>query len=127
MRTRRGRRTRLASTTPQERVAVGTIAVIAAIGALAAGAHPTPHLYGDVVLTVAFAVLVTLAASVARTWAWIVLASAAAVFAAPNHPEAAFGVEGIALVAALVDIGWRRVYGALVGAASVQLLLRLGG
>src|SRR5690349_20414869 len=119
MSTRPRRRRRLKSITAEERLVVGLASALAAIGALAAGAHPTPHLVSDVMLTAGFAVVLTLAASVARTWAWVMLASTAAVATGGEYPIAAIAVELYALIATVVDVPLRRMFGAFVGASAV--------
>lgn len=91
---------------------------------MAAGA-PTGYGWVDAVFRAGFAVGVTLAAARSRRWTWVFLAGVAAV-AATGRPLtlAALAALAVALAAVLVDVR-RRPLGALVGALSVQVLLRL--
>lgn len=107
-------------------VGVAVASAGGAVGALVVHARPSANSASDVLLVALFAVTVTVAASVASTWTVVVLASVAAVFTAPHYFVAAALVEGIALVAAVIDVPQRRIVGAAVGAGSVQLLLRIG-
>ncbi len=102
---------------------MATAVVAGTVGAFAA-AQPTVYLVSDVVIRFAVAALVTLAASRARRWTWLVLAGLAVVGAPPGVWLA------VCAVGALVAVGTtflvrRRIYGAIVGACSVQGLLRL--
>ncbi len=79
----------------------------------------------DVVYRAAFAVLVTVAASEARRWSWFILTGVTALFARSGLP---FALALVALaVAMLSTVSPRRVrrWGAVIGALSVQALLRL--
>ena len=91
---------------------------------MAAGA-PTGYGWVDAVFRAGFAVGVTLAAARSRRWTWVFLAGVAAL-AATGRPLTlvALTALAVALAAVLVDVR-RRPLGALVGALSVQVLLRL--
>ena len=60
---------------------IGVLAVAAAVGAVLADTAPTGWRPTDVVLPALLAAGVTIAASKARRWTWLVLAATAALFA----------------------------------------------
>ncbi|CAN5785084.1 hypothetical protein BH24ACT3_BH24ACT3_18520 [soil metagenome] len=100
------------------------LAALAAVGAVATRPAPTGVVVRDVVFTAAFAALVTLAATRAKRWTWLVLAGVAATVcsAVPALPLAL-----VALAVGLMSAFFRRpprAAGALVaGAALVALLV----
>ncbi|CAN5528357.1 hypothetical protein BH20ACT2_BH20ACT2_15360 [soil metagenome] len=103
---------------------VAPIAVLAAIGAVAARPAPTGATVIDGLLTAILAVVIALAAARAKRWTWLVLAGVAATFAS-GVPALALAL--IALCLALASAFSRRppqAMGALAaGAAFVALLL----
>ena len=117
---------RRAAPAPAERWLAAIVAGAAAVGGAVADCHPTGNRAADVVLTAAFAGIVTLAASISRPIAWIVAATAA-VLVAPGHLLAvAVALAVLAVTAAVMDVPARRVIGAVLVGALVQVLLRLG-
>lgn len=106
--------------------------VIAAGGAIAAGAsgaRPTGWVVSDVVWTAGFGLVVALGAARARRWTWLVVAGVAAT-AAEGSTQLAVALLALALAfASTVFDRQARPYlpicGALIGALSVQVLLRL--
>jgi hypothetical protein len=112
-------------TTDVERRLIVATAVIAGVGAAFAGGEPTGFAPSDVLLRFGFATVVTLASSRARRWTWIVLAGVAGV-AAEDGTYVLVG--GVALTFAIAGslLSRRRLVGALAGALSMQVLLRLG-
>lgn len=105
---------------------VWLVAMASAVGAVLAGNHPTGAFAGDAVAGAGFAVAVCYAGSRARRWSLVVLAAVASVAAVAQ------GVVGLLALAALggalaqVVLDRRdRVTGALIAAASTQVLLRL--
>jgi hypothetical protein len=110
--------------TPLERRLVWGIAAAGGVAAMFAGCAPTGTAVVDPLLTGAFAVLVSLAASRARRWTWVVLAG---VGAAASEDPWLVALAGAALVVAILG-GLRtrsRALGAAVGALAMQVLLRL--
>lgn len=117
-----GRRRSVATT--EEKVVVGVIAALGAVGALLSSASPTGHTVIDALYRVGFVVLLTLAASRARRWSVVIGSALAAV-----------GSLGLALVAAVIALLLAvflvgrdvrsRVYGAAIGALMGFALLRL--
>lgn len=109
----------------RSRLAVGLVTAAAALGAVAGPGAATGLVPFDALLRGLLAALVTLASARARRWAWAA-ASALAAVASLGHGWAwlAFAALGLATATAVSD---RRgpVTGALVGAAAVQVLLRL--
>lgn len=108
---------------------VWLIAAVAAILAALSGAEPTGWEVSDLVWTGGFALVVVLAAARARRWTWLVLAGVTAT-AAQGGLELAIGLAALAIafVASALDRQTRPhgpVIGALVGALSVEVLLRL--
>ena len=73
-------------TGPAERAAIVGIAIAAAVVAAFAPGQPTRYVVADVVVRAGVAALVTLAASRARRWTWLVLAGLAAVVAGCHGP-----------------------------------------
>lgn len=112
--------------TPFERAVVPVVVVGSALGGALSGNHPTANRVSDVVFTATFAGTVALAASIARTWTWITVAAAAAVCSTGAKQATGFVAELVAIGQGVWEPPARRVIGALVGAMSVQLLLRLG-
>lgn len=101
------------------------VASLAAIGAVFADAHPLEWAPGDKVLTAAFAAAVTLAASKSRRWTWLVLAGIAGITARePATMALAALAVGLAFAGATLADRRGRALGALIGALSVQVLLR---
>lgn len=96
----------------------------AGVGAAFAPGRPTGLLGVDFVYRVAFAVLVTLACTYARRWSWLVLAGVATVFAAGVWVAPPAIALTLAALSAFERRRRRRV-GAVIGALSVQALLRL--
>jgi hypothetical protein len=124
---RRRVRLRRKTITPVERVVIAVLAATAAVGAAASGAHPTANRVSDVLATAGFAVALVLYTSVARTWAWVLLGSGAAVLTTNDYLIVGIALEAVVIVAAVVDPPERRVVGAVVGATAAQLLLRIDG
>jgi hypothetical protein len=107
-----------------ERRLVWGIAAAGGVAAMFAGCEPTGTALIDPLLTGAFAVLVSLAASRARRWTWVVLAG---VGAAASEDPWMVALAATALVIAILG-GLRtrsRALGAAVGALALQVLLRL--
>jgi hypothetical protein len=105
-------------------LAVAAIAVAAAVVALWAPGQPAGLPVADALLRAGFAAVVTLAASRARRWTWIVLGGVASVFAEGAWVVVGLGSLGLSLAAAVLDRR-NRVIGAIVGATGVQALLHL--
>lgn len=102
------------------------LVLAAAIGALFTDCQPTLWEPADRFLTAAFAALVTAAASKARRWSWLVLAGAAGLGARGPVLLACAAVAVVAaFFAAVVSDERSRLLGAVIGAISVQVLLRL--
>jgi hypothetical protein len=101
------------------------LVVLAAVGGAVAGAHPSGLAVSDVVLGAVFAGLVTAASAYAPPSAWLIEAGTAAVLAR-TAPLTAVAVVplGMSVVSVAVDRRSRLV-GAIVGALSIQVLLRL--
>ena len=101
------------------------MAVAAAVGAAFASGAATGYPAVDAGFRMAFAVSVTLTAAKSRRWTWVFLAGVSAT-AATGRTVTAVGLValGVALAAVLADVR-RRPLGALIGALSVQVLLRL--
>jgi hypothetical protein len=111
-------------TGPRERQAIVVIAAVAGVVAATSAAQPTTFVVSDVVIRAAVAALVTLAASRARRWTWLVLA-ALAVVGAPPGLWFAVCAAGALVGVATTFFARRRIYGAVVGACAIQGLLRL--
>ncbi len=105
---------------------VGGLAFAAALGGAVSESHPTANRASDVILAAALAALTTVAASMARTWTWIVVAAVAAACGSGSWQLVGIAGEVVAVGAAWRDPAGRRIAGAVVGAASTQVLLRLG-
>lgn len=111
-------------TSRNERIAVVAVALAGGVAGAFAHAAPTRYVVSDVVIRAGVATLVALATSRARRWSWLVLAGLAAV----GTPSGVWlWVCAAALAVAFVTALFprRRVYGAVIGALSVQGLLRL--
>ena len=108
-----------------ERAVVVTVAVATAVGAVAAGPHPTANRVSDAFFVAALAALVVASVSIARTWAWIAASGAAAVFADGAWTFVALAALVVAIAAVFVDLPYRRAVGAAIGGAALQALLRL--
>lgn len=110
-------------TSARERQAIVGVAIVAAVVGAFSAASPTNFLVSDIVLRGGIAAVLTLAASRARRWTWLVLAGIAVVGAPANGW---FVVTAAGLLFAVVTTLFprRRIYGAVVGAVSVQGLLR---
>jgi len=108
-------------------VALWVIVAVGALGAATASAHPTGSTLVDMAWCAAFGALVTLAASRSRRWPWFWLAGiAAAASLGAGAWVAALALVGLGAAFAAAFIRHRpRLVGALVGALSVQALLRL--
>ncbi|HET8929392.1 MAG TPA: hypothetical protein VFN21_01920, partial [Acidimicrobiales bacterium] len=104
------------------------IIAIAAVAAVAAGfssASPTGVGFFDVIERATFGFVVTMFAACSRRWAWLILAGAATVMAASVWGTILGVVAlGFAVHAAARTDNRDRMTGALVGALSVQALLR---
>jgi len=99
------------------------IAVLAGfVGAFAEG-EPTTYLVSNVALRAGAAALLCLATSRARRWTWLVLAGLAVV-GAPSGVWLAVAASGLAFGFVTTLLPRRRVFGAVVGAAAAQGLLR---
>lgn len=109
-------------TATAERRLISGLAVAAAAGVAFSPATPTAFVASDVVLRAAFAVVLTLAASRARRWTWIVLAGVAVLGADGVWLAVAAVALAGAIAATLLDR--QRAFGAAIGALSVQVLLR---
>ncbi len=110
----------------QRSVAVRVVVVVSALGGALAGAHPTGVGAADVILTALVAGTVTGFASRAKRWTWAAAAGSALVASAQD--TALFLLVGIVFGAAVATSALNvrnRVIGALLGAATVQMLLRL--
>lgn len=113
-------------------LAVRCVAVAGALGAVLAGGAPTGLAVWDAVLRAAFAAGVTLAAARARRWAWIAAAALAAL-GSEGRGLAWLALVALGLAVGAAIAGRRRdvrgerglVIGAVIGAATVQVLLRL--
>lgn len=97
----------------------------AAAGALVASGAPAGYPVVDAAFRMGLAVAVTLTAARSRRWTWLFLAGISAT-AATGVVMTTLGLAALAvgLAAVLADVR-RRPLGALVGALSVQVLLRL--
>lgn len=91
-------------------------------GAFAA-ASPSALSLVNVLLNAGAAMLITIAASRARRWAWLVMSGVAVLAATGPWLGVATAALAVALAASVVPR--RRLLGALVGALSSQVLLRL--
>ncbi len=101
------------------------IAAVAAIAAAFSSASPTGVGFFDLIERGGFAFVVTLFAACSRRWAWLILAGAATVCAATIWGNVLGAVAlGFAVHAAFRTRTRDRVTGALIGALSVQALLR---
>lgn len=117
-----GRRPRRA-TTPLEQAAIWGLAGAAAIGGALAGAHPTGTPGVDQVLAGATAGVVTLAASRAQRWTWLLLAGVATAMAAEVVWQVVAGL-GLVVAFAATFLPRLRWIGALSVALAMQGLLR---
>jgi hypothetical protein len=106
---------------------VWVVVVAAGLGAVLAEGRPTGLVVVDAFWRFAFAAVVTLAASYAKRWTWMVVAGAAA--AGAVGADLAVVVGGLAVLAAAIVVALRSrrdpVLGALVVAGAMQVLLRL--
>jgi hypothetical protein len=111
-------------TSELDRRLIAGVAGAAAIGAALAPGSPTGVGVADVLFRAAFAAVVTLAASRARRWTWIILAGVTALASADGGWLL---VAAAALAVAIVGgiVSRRRLIGAITGALAVQALLRL--
>jgi hypothetical protein len=103
---------------------IGALAIAAAVGAVLAGTEPTGSAPADAALPALFAAGLTIAASVARRWTWLVLAAAAAALA---RSRVELVVAAISVLAAFTSVLRRErepVVGAFVAATAVQVFLR---
>jgi len=109
------------------RAALAPIAGAAGLLAMLAPGAPTGLLLPDLALRAGLAVAVTVVASGARRYAWVV-AGALAIAGAPIGQAALLaGALLGAAVATVVGTRWGTLLGAVWGAAMVQVLLHLGG
>ncbi len=107
--------------------AVWSLGALAALGAVVAPGAPTGLVPFDALLRAAFALACTLAASRAKRVAWILAAGIAAVFS-PGQPVTALAFLALGLTVGSILAGRRGrgpVLGALVGAMTAEVLLRL--
>jgi hypothetical protein len=105
--------------------AVFAVAAVAAVAGAAAGAHPAGWRPADLILTGAFAALVTVAGSVGSRWTWFVLSGVAAV-AASGPFATACGVAALVLALACAVLDRESALeGAVIAGLAVQALLRL--
>jgi hypothetical protein len=111
-------------TTPAERTAVVVVAALGGLVGAFAPAQPTAWTPTDIALRAGAVAVLSLAASRARRWTWIVGAGLAAV-GAPSGLW--FGVGVTAVLASLVGVAIprRRLSGAVVGALTGVVLLHL--
>ncbi len=111
-------------TSELDRRLIWATAGLAGLGAAFAPGSPAGVGVADVVFRAAFAVVVTLAASRARRWTWIILAGVTAVASADGG---LLVLATVALVIAIVGglVSRRRLLGAISAALAVQALLRL--
>ena len=100
-------------TGPAERAAIVGVAVAAAVVAAFAPGQPTRYVVADVVVRAGVAALVTLAASRARRWTWLVLAGLAAVVA-PDGLWLAVTAAGLVVAVVTTMFPRRRIYGCLL-------------
>jgi hypothetical protein len=106
---------------------VWALAALAAVAGATAGAHPAGWRPADVVLTGAFAFVVTLAGAKSQRWAWLVVAGVAVVVPSTPLPTAC------AVAAVVLALVWTfrkqqsAVVGAIVAGLAVQSLLRMRG
>lgn len=107
-------------------LAVGVLCVASGVGALLADGEPTRLDGFDALLRVAFAVVLTLAATQARRSAWAIAAGVAVI---PASADTLLFLCALVVFAATVLVSVRdyrtRVVGAAIGAAIAQVLLRL--
>jgi hypothetical protein len=102
------------------------VAALSATAAVFAAGAPTAIPVVDAVVRGALAAGVTLGASQARRWTWAAAAGAMTIGSAPDQALfiGALAVFAIAVATTVFDIR-SRVIGALIGAATVQIALRL--
>jgi hypothetical protein len=108
-----------------ERILVVAIAAASAVGAGLVHARPSGAGVSDFLLTTAFAVLVVAAASRAQPWALTVASGTAAVATSGAWTVVACLALAVCVIDSMVDLPARPVVGAAIGAAVVQVLLRL--
>ena len=118
------RRRRPRRTGPAQRWAVVAVAVAAGAWATTAPGAPTAWPVADAAWKALLAVVVTLAASRARRWAWLVTPGILAV-AAGSGTWLAVGAVAVGLGVAAALLSRRRLVGAVIGALSVQVALHL--
>lgn len=111
-------------TGPRERQAIVAVAILAGVVGAFASAQPTIYLVSDIAIRFALALVVTLAASRARRWTWLVFAGLAIV-GAPAGPWFWVCAAGVVVAVVTSFFARRRIYGAIIAACSVQGLLRL--
>lgn len=102
---------------------VGALAVAAAAGAATAHCHPTGTRVVDPLYSALFAAAVTVAASRASRWTWLVLTGLGVVLARGWLLVPAVAALGGAFASAF-DRRRRRRIGALIGAVGIQVVLR---
>ena len=95
------------------------------MGALASGVSPTGSLLGDALATVGLTVAVVAAASIASSWAWVLSVGTVAVSVDDDLLLVAGALVVLVIAAGNVADTQRRLVGAVVGAAVVQLAVRL--
>jgi hypothetical protein len=102
---------------------VTLLVVASAIGGALAGCHPTGSDVLDVLYGAALAALVTLAAATASRASLLVLATVATIWSRGWLAVPAVVALALAFTAALLPRSYRRL-GALIGALSIQVILR---
>lgn len=114
------------ATSSLERTDVRWIAVFAAIGGGLSGAQPTGLQAADVLLSAAFAGIVTLAASRSRRWTWLVVSAGAFTLAGPGWEWKLCALVALVGAVATMVLDIRdRVLGSVVVGLAVQALLHL--
>ncbi|MEY2461036.1 MAG: hypothetical protein QOG30_2866 [Acidimicrobiaceae bacterium] len=102
------------------------VVAAAAVGGGLADAKPTGARAADVVLSVAFAGLVSLAGAYARRWSWLVAAAVATAAAGTNRVTIACAVAAVIIGFIAVALNARSLgMGAAATGLAVQALLRL--
>ncbi|MEJ7584020.1 MAG: DUF4012 domain-containing protein [Acidimicrobiales bacterium] len=95
---------------------------------VAAGLHPSADRVSDALLAAALGVAVAAAGTVARTWAWLLVAGVAGV--ATLGPAAGPAVVALVIAWAFAlsrDLPARRLAGAVIAGLALQSLLRIDG
>ena len=125
---RRGLRNRWPTPTRLERTGTWIACGASGVATAAAGLHPTAYRMSDVALSALLGIIAAAAGSVARTWAWLVLAGVAGASTTGWAALPALAALAIALAFTLSrDRPARRVAGAVVVALALQSLLRIEG